>query len=419
MVSKEINPQHINGPTTAQPKDRMPLEKSLRVRQPFLLPDDKTILLTGEERRILSQLIQGWREGEDSVANEDLMAPHIASGITILRANRRLHKTIHRLSRSMAQVDTTYTICNLTIPETKIQGIKGGYAFREKSIPKGPGNETDIYVKPVEAAGEDFVVLEDGTRLGLKPSEAAILQELIKKTKDGETMSHEDVRKAFVASGGNPKVSDGYVLRIMSRLRDKLEETDYDVINTNAADKNKRAAYVWGKRTEREEGKESDSMQDETDSLESERSYDSRREERGIKEAEKRKREEAERVKKQMPVYVANEIVLAIAQGRLHTLNRNVHILLEGALKQITSSHLTLAYVLLDMSIEEVKKYFITELDSQLKRGFNPDTDNRGSLSPKEIELIENCTQAKKLGHNSSRIINDARRHFEIPADIR
>lgn len=423
MTSKEVNPDNISEFAT----------KILSKRQPFLLPNNETILLTGEQRRVLTQLIRASKEGKDHVPNEELMARQIANGTSPNRADGVLLKTIYKINKAMG--DTGYEVRNLTTPQMRNEGIKGGYAFGEKttntnnhqaetqaifSSPDSPtsvGTEKrDLYVKPEEAREKDFVVFEDGTKLdGLKPYEKAMLEKAIEKSKNGEPMSIDEFKQIYLPFSGNPTVTDKYIRGIVLDLRKKVEEsTDYTLARTGPV--NKLRDYVLVRITQEENYKEKNPIGDKTDSPKSPIA-DGMRETKLKKEEAKRKRQPAEMVKEQMPVYFANDIVSAIAKGQLSKLNRSVHILLEKSLKQITFSNLTLADILAGAPIEQVKRDFITELHFQLERGFNSITDPE-SLSPEERELIDNCNKARRLGYDPSSIITYTRRHFDIPANI-
>lgn len=149
------------------------------------------------------------------------------------------------------------------------------------------------------------------------------------------------------------------------------------------------------------------------------RSREQREKNRSKRQAQEQRKKEAEIIKRQMPIYFTNEVLAAIVDGTLDILNRNVHVILDRALKQIDAGNdnMPLADVLELASIEDPKSYFFREFVYKLWFGFNIidiRTKDHRALSNEEKTLIGYCNKARQMGYHPINITRGVGIHFGI-----
>lgn len=136
------------------------------------------------------------------------------------------------------------------------------------------------------------------------------------------------------------------------------------------------------------------------------------------KQAQEKRKKEAEIVKQQMPIYFTNEVLAYVVENKLNALNLSLYVLLNYALKKVNPGNgkITLAVILDGQSEEDTQRYFIQEFNFLLQRGFNnPNTQNHQSLSQEEKKLIEQCDCLKNQKSSKERVLKEVCTHFEIP----
>jgi len=124
------------------------------------------------------------------------------------------------------------------------------------------------------------------------------------------------------------------------------------------------------------------------------------------RQARRENQETIENLKQQMPIYFTNEVLAHM--GELDKLNRNVHVILDRALKKVNAGNgnIKLKDIFWDKSPEDTREFFISNFTFTLQKGLY-NTKNPQDLSEQEKELIGHCDRLKKLYLSEEEILEE------------
>ena len=245
-----------------------------------------------------------------------------------------------------------------------------------------------------EAKPETSVIFSDGIKLaGLTKLRKNILQLLIDRSLNGESVSKTELKEVYEADGvrkaGKDSIAD-FIVRLNGMLKNRnLSYTIENLTSRRETPRGIEASYFF-------------TTSDPTPETASPENPDIE------PESHKNKIQLSKEAEKKIQVRLAVNILSAMAEGQTNRLNGLVNIHIENAAR---SQGATFLDIFRDMSQDEVKSSFIGIIGSAIETYWDFNTKNP---SPEEIELAKQCIRLKKY-HTREGVIQELCRYFDIP----
>lgn len=222
---KELNPQNIAQPIddvasldinpTAKRRRRLEVED-------VILPDNKILSLTENQKIILVNLVDAWRRGEDNVDKKELIKDLLElpanRRLTVKRAEAMLYFNILKLREKFVAVNADCHIESTTTPLMRQRKESGGYAFRQKSPAVKNSQETQEQTIFQDGPEPEIVSVETPDRKEPDPFDGSFFQR--QRSFALREKGHKEIERALQIRTPEQMLALSSTIKVLSSLLD-------------------------------------------------------------------------------------------------------------------------------------------------------------------------------------------------------